>query len=240
MLPAVGLVAAVVLGGCASTAGDKPPRAVLAGGGGGPTASSKPSVEIDPGGSSSPTPLEGGPWREAVSSACAEALGGGRYAALAEVAQTADDHGVTSFWARGASWVACDVLLDPAADGPVLVTSPPGDRSFGAESFILTATEVPATGPLGAVRFVAAGRLPQRVDELVYVFPDGHEERARFVASVDGSGDTWWSVAYTASDGVLVSPGAGTDALDPLTVEIVGAAAEAFRVPWEAATASAR
>jgi hypothetical protein len=211
---------------------------VLAGAEGAPERASEPPVEIEPDRSGGPS--EGAAWDDAVSAACAEALGGGRYAALTEVAQTADEHGATSFWARGGSWVACDLLLDPAAAGPVLVTSRPGERSFSPEALVLTATAVPSTGPREAVRFVAAGRLPHRVDEMVYVFPDGHEERARFAESTDGSGDSWWSVTYTATDGVLLAPEAGREAVDPLTVEIVGATAEAFRMPWEAATTTAR
>ena len=62
---------------------------------------------------------------------------------------------------------------------------------------------------------------------------NGHTEKAGFVASADASGDTWWSVGYTATDGPLVDPGTTSEDLRPVTISIVGAAAEAFRLPWE-------
>ena len=239
VLRAAGLVAALGLGlgGCGAATDREPPdRAVLAGAGDQGTAGAAPSAgaEIDPGpATASPTPVGGQPWDDAVSSTCAVALSAGPYAGLAEVAQTADDRGVTSFWSKGAARVACDVLLDPAAVEPVLVTAGPGTPSLDGDALTLTSTAVPATGAPEAVRFVAAGRLPARVDELVYTFPDGHEARARFVESVDGSGATWWSVTYTATEGVLVDPQTDPGSLGPATVSVVGAAAEAFRLPWE-------
>jgi hypothetical protein len=40
-------------------------------------------------------------------------------------------------------------------------------------------------------------------------------------------------VAYTPTKGVLVDPETEPAALEPVTISIVGAAAEAFRLPWE-------
>lgn len=241
VLAGAGLVAALglglALGGCGAAPVREPgDRAVLAGAGTREPAGAAPAVgvEIDPGPPTAVrTPVGGQPWDAAVSSTCAEALAGGRYAGLAEVAQSADGRGVTSFWARGATRVACDVLLDPAAVEPVLVAVAGGTPSLDGDALTVTSTTVPATGPPEVVRFVAAGSLPARVDELVYTFPDGHEARARFVESADGSGATWWSVTYTATEGVLVDPQTDPGTLGPATVSVVGAAAEAFRLPWE-------
>jgi hypothetical protein len=115
---------------------------------------------------------------------------------------------------------------------PVLIESRAGRAGFDEQSLALTSAVV-SDGDDPAVRFVAAGLLPWPVDEVGYTFPDGHTETARFVSSQDASEQTWWAVTYTATDGPLVDPETDAADLDPATISIVGAAAEAFRLPWE-------
>ena len=59
-----------------------------------------------------------------------------------------------------------------------------------------------------------------------------------FVESADGSGAVWWSVGYTATEGPLADPETDPADVEPLTVSVVGAAAEAFSLPWEVAQRS--
>lgn len=155
---------------------------------------------------------------------------------LQEVAQTANDGGVTSFWMAGKKSVACDALGGQDAPTPALLASGPraslDERALGLSTTVVT----DSNGATTAVRFAAGGKLPWPVYEMTYVFPDGHSENATFVRSDDGSGDTWWSVSYTATDGVLVDPDTDPAKLEPLTISIIAGAAQAFRRPWDEAT----
>lgn len=228
-LLAVALAGTLLLGACAP--GTEPgQRASLAGA---PTRDSEepPADSVDPMPTDGSTPVGGGPWSHDVTTACASVVPDG----LAEVAQTSDPSGGTSFWAGGARWAACDVLLDDEDGARTLVTSRrAAPAGFDEKSLALGTTVVPSDGgDPRRVRFAAAGLLPWPVGQISYTFPDGHTEQARFVQSEDGSGDTWWSVTYTATDGPLVDPTSSAADLDPVTISIVGAAAEAFRLPWE-------
>lgn len=221
------LAVTLLLGGCAQ--GSEPGhRASLAGA---PTRTeATPSDAIDPMPTDGSTPVGGRPWNAEVSAACESAVPAG----LVEVAQTADPSGGTSFWTGGGRWAACDVLLDEEG-AQTLVTGRRGaPEGFDERSLSLGTTVVrTGGGDPRRVRFAAGGLLPWPVGEIGYTFPDGHTEQARFVRSEDGSGDTWWSVVYTADDGPLVDPHASGADLDPVTISIVGAVAEAFRLPWE-------
>jgi hypothetical protein len=231
--PTLALLAlGLALASCA-TPTDGPDRAVLAGSPSGdageqPGAGGADEPQIDPGPSGEQTPVGGRPWDAGATEACAAELGEG----FTEVAQSTDPSGVTTFWTRGRrDWVVCDV---PAglADAPVVIGSTPAARrGFGARALALH--RAPVTGDeTGGVRFVAGGLLPWRVDELSYLFPDGVEQQARFVASEDDPDQVWWVVTHTPTDGVLVDPGTDPADLEPVTISIVGAAAEAFRLPW--------
>lgn len=163
-----------------------------------------------------------------MSQACARAVGAG----FAEVAQSPDDAGVSSFWVAGRRWVLCDVATASASSEPTVISPTPSSRArgFDERSFSLTAT--PLSSPQGrsaGVRFVAGGRLPWAVKEIGFRFPDGHTEQARFVGSERGH-DTWWSMTYTVTDGPLDDGGQGD--LGPVTVSVAGSVAEAFRLPW--------
>lgn len=220
---ALAVLGALALGACAAPA-DEPARATLAGSvTTGSPAESTP--EIDPRPTGGETPVGGQPWDDAVTEGCEAAVA----PAFSQVAQTSDGRGVTSFWTRGRRWVACDVVGDAE---PVLIESAPGRPGFDERSLALTTTVV-SSGQDPAVRFVAAGLLPWAVDEIGYTFPDGHAETARFVAGEDSADQTWWAVSYTATEGPLVDPETEAADLDPATISIVGAAAEAFRLPWE-------
>lgn len=229
-LAVVATLAALVLGACGTTTGtdtaddDGPAAATLSGSETAPTSSPEPTApEIAPAPSGDETPVGGQPWDEAATAACAAEVADG----FTQVAQTGDDDGVTTFWTSGRRWVTCDV----AGDDPVLITSARGrpgfdERSLGLSTALVGAADDPA------VRFVAGGLLPWPVDEISYTFPDGHVEQARFVTSEDAE-HTWWAVTYTATDGPLADPATDAADLPPATISIVGAAAEAFRLPWE-------
>jgi hypothetical protein len=221
---AVGLL---TLGACAAPA--VPQKASLAGAetveasprGG----SSEPQVEPTP--RTDPTPAGGQPWDTAASDACRGTLG----ARYTEAAQSPDGEGVTSFWVSGNRWVVCDVA-DHAA--PVTIESGKQRAGFDETALALATTSL-SSGDETAVRLVAGGRLPWPVEEIGYSFPDGHTERARFVTSEDDPGTTWWVVSYTAKQGPLADPDLDPAAadLEPVTISIIGATAEAFRLPWE-------
>lgn len=230
VLAVVAVLAAVTLGACAAPA-DEPARAVLAGSETSGEASPTPTQtdpQTDPQIGPAPegeTPSGGEPWDDAATAACA-----GRVAdSFSQVAQTADDLGVTSFWVAGDEWVACDVV---AGEEPVLIASAGAPAGFDERSLELTRTVLTGTDD-PAVRFVAAGRLPWPVAELSYAFPDGHTEPARFVTGKGAAGEAWWVVAHTATEGVLADPGTDPADLGPVTVSVVGEAAEAFRFRWE-------
>lgn len=226
------LAGLVLLGACAAPASDGGgEQAALAGS---PTDGGQPSEpQIDPMPSDGSTPVGGRPWDEDLTAACAGVVD----PALTQVAQVPGESGTTSFWSAGRRWAVCDGLVHPSADvAPVLtVHAQTRDRAAGFdESRLALGSAVAGSDDAPeAVRFTAGGLLPWPVEEISYTFPDGHVEQARFVASEDGSGDTWWVVAYTATDGPLVDPGTPPEDLGPVTVTVVGAAAEAFRVPWE-------
>lgn len=226
---ASGALLALALAGCASPAQERD-TAILAGASDDAEAQQRTDdPQIDPGPTGGQTPVAGRPWDREVSDSCAEAVGAG----FAQVAQSADAAGVTTFWVRGRDWVVCDVA-EGAAEPVVLPAAPGARRGFDEEVLAVSTTPVASdgAGPY-AVRIVAGGLLPWRVDELSYRFPDGHEEGARFVAGVDDADRPWWVVSYTPSEGPLVDGGTTKDDLGPATISVVGAAAEAFRVPWE-------
>ena len=246
-----GLAVVAGLGACASAggSGDGTGRAALAGSvsqdpsqPGTASPSGEPEAEIDPGPADpGATPVGGEPWDAEVSAVCAEAVAEEGGAGIDEVAQTSDGGAVASFWASGDRSVVCDVLA--ADDGTTVTTVVPsgadGGSGFEARALRLGSSAVRGRdGVPTAVRYVAGGRLPWRVDELGYAFPDGHRARAVFVEGADGSGDVWWSVGYTATEGPLADPATDPADVDPLTVSVVGAAAEAFRLPWEDAQRS--
>lgn len=220
-LAAVAVVGGLALltAGCGQQASEEePPRAVLSGS----EATTSPEAQIDPMPSGGQTPAGGAPWDQAVTDACADAVGAG----LTQVAQSADDHGVTSFWASGRRWMVCDL----AAGGtePALIGPRRGVTGFDERSLALTSTRLDD----GAVRYVAAGRLPWPVQEIGYTLPDDTLARARFVTSQDDQDVAWWVVSHTAVDGPLAD-GAGQAGLPPVTITVTGGAAEAFRVPWK-------
>ena len=239
-----GLVVVAALGACASAAdGDGTGRAALAGSvsqdpspPGMASPSGDPEAEIDPGPvDPGATPVGGEPWKTEVSAVCAGAVAAEGGVGFDEVAQTSDGGAVASFWASGGRSVVCDVLT--ADDGTTVTTLVPsganGSRGFDERALLLGSSVVRGEdGSPTAVRYVAGGRLPWRVDELGYAFPDGRRARAVFVESTDGSGDVWWSVGYTATEGPLADPATDPADVDPLTVSVVGAAAEAFRLSW--------
>lgn len=219
----------LALGACAAPADGPaagPDRAVLAGS---ETSSATPSAEpsepqIDPMPTGGETPSGGQPWDAAATEACKAVVD----TSFTQVAQSADEAGVTTFWTSGKRWVACDVAGE--AD-PAVIESKQGRPGFDEESLALSTTMLPGDNP--SVRFVAGGRLPWPVQEISYSFPDGHTAKARFVTSQDDPEVTWWVVGYTATEGPLVDPETKADELDPATISIIGAAAEAFRLPWE-------
>jgi hypothetical protein len=225
----------LALASCA-TPGDGPDRAVLAGSPSGdvgvqPGDGSADEPQIDPGPSGEQTPVGGRPWDAGATEACAAELGDG----FTEVAQSTDPSGVTTFWTRERrGWVVCDVPtgLADATEAPVVIRSTPAARrGFGTRTLALHRTPV-SGDETGGVRLVAGGLLPWRVDELSYLFPDGVEQQARFVASVDDPDQVWWVVTHSPTEGVLADPSTDPADLEPVTISIVGAAAEAFRLPW--------
>ena len=221
---------ATLLTGCA-TSGGTTGKATLAGSETTPssTAPADPAEEprIDPMPTGGQTPVSGRPWDAATSVACDALLDDG----LTEVAQTRDPAGTTSFWSAGHRWAVCDMPGTAGAEPALFVSASGAGTGFDERALAVSSTSLPAGGAGPApVRFAAGGRLPWPVEELAYTFPDGHTAQARFV---QGGGDTWWAVTYTATDGVLVDPSTTSADLDPVTVSIVGAAAEAFRLPWE-------
>lgn len=236
------LAAAASLAGCASPSdGDGGQRASLAGSSTETTPGTTPGTtpeptdapQIDPAPSGRETPVGGQPWNDQVTDACADTVDAG----LEQVAQTASDSSGTSFWVDGKRWAVCDVVLDPQTSDALALTAHTsrrgGPAGFDERRLSLSATVIGDQADPQAVRFSAGGLLPWPVEEITYTFPDGHTEKAGFVASADASGDTWWSVGYTATDGPLVDPGTTSEDLRPVTISIVGAAAEAFRLPWE-------
>jgi hypothetical protein len=218
---------ALVLTGCGASTSDGPARAVLAGSAT-DQAASTPDPQIDPMPTDGATPSGGEPWDATATQQCGAAVGDG----LTQVAQSADGVGVTTFWAQGPRWAVCDLV---AGTEPTVITGVDKARNgFDEQTLSVATTAAPATGGADeAVRIVAGGRLPWPVQEMSYTFPDGHTEEARFVTGVDAVGDGWWTVTYTATDGVLVDPETDAADLDHVTISVVGAAAEAFRLPWE-------
>jgi hypothetical protein len=226
--PGIALVAALVLTGCGSSTSDAPARAVLAGSAADRTASA-PDLQIDPMPSDGQTPSGGEPWDATATERCASAVAPG----LTQVAQSADGSGVTTFWTEGPRWAVCDHVA--GTEPTVLAGVAKAREGFDEQALSVATTAVPAGSGGGddALRVVAGGRLPWPVQEISYTFPDGHTEDARFVSGVDAVGNGWWAVTYTVTDGVLVAPEAEAAALEPVTISVVGAAAEAFRLPWE-------
>lgn len=223
-----------VLGACATPASE-PNQATLAGSSTEErSATQSPDTDepqIDPGPADGKTPSGGPPWDAAATEACEPVVDEG----FSQVAQSPDDAGATTFWTAGRRWVACDVAAGAEGVEPAFLSSTRRGRSgFDERSLKVTTTVLPGPdGSPAAVRLVAGGRLPWRVDEISYTFPDGHTEQATFVTSESDPEEVWWSVAYTTTEGVLVDPETDPTDLDPVTISIVGAAAEAFRLPWE-------
>jgi hypothetical protein len=226
--PGIALAAAaLVLTGCGASSPDGPARAVLAGSESDRTASTT-DPQIDPMPTDGETPSGGEPWDANATERCGAAVAAG----LTQVAQSADDSGVTTFWSDGARWAVCDLVA--GTEPTVLAGVNKARAGFDEQTLSVATTALLASGGAGeAVRVVAGGRLPWPVQEISYTFPDGHTEEARFVTGVDDAGEGWWTVTYTATDGVLVDPDADAAGLDPVTISVVGAAAEAFRLPWE-------
>jgi hypothetical protein len=226
--PGIALAAAALaLTGCGASTSDGPARAVLAGSAT-DQAASTPGPQIDPMPSDGQTPAGAEPWDATATERCGAAVAAG----LTQVAQSTDGAGVTTFWTEGPRWAVCDLVAD--TEPSVLAGVAKARAGFDEQSLSVATTAVPATGGAEeAVRIVAGGRLPWPVQEISYTFPDGHTEQARFVTGVDAVGDGWWTVTYTATDGVLVGPETDAAALDPVTISVVGAAAEALRLPWE-------
>jgi hypothetical protein len=222
---AAAAVAALTLSACGSLSGE-PTRATLAGSESSPTSAPAPAeadIAPEPGGDE--TPSGGEPWDDAATAACEQAVAPG----YRQVAQSVDGAGVTTFWLRGGQGMLCDV-----AEGAeqVSLVSAPGRSGFDEESLALSVTSLPDS----SVRLVAGGMLPWPVEELTYAFPGGHTESARFVTSGGATDRTWWVVTHTATEGPLTEAGAAS--ADPLTISVVGASAEAFRLPWEDALRS--
>lgn len=217
----------LALGGCADPASEsagRPEQAALSSADK-ETPSTSPSaggeVDIDPMPSGGQTPVAGQPWDADATAACAGVVPEG----LSEVAQSADDGGVTSFWSGADGWVACDV----AGEEPVIIEAPAG----AATGFDEGSLAISSTATDDGARHTAAGLLPWPVQELAYTFPDSHTEQARFVSTEGAADQVWWVVSYTATDGPLADADADTAGLDPVTVSVVGAAAEAFRFGWD-------
>ncbi len=224
---ALALAGVLATGACASPAQAPPERASLAGSATVERTPDAPASEpqIGPEPSGAPTPVAGKPWDAAVTAACEAALSAEHPDDLAQVAQVADARGIASFWAHGRQWAMCDVTPH---------TAPAMHSGVGAAGFDRSALAIDATtvGADQAVRYTAGGLLPWPVDEIAYTFPGGHTEKARFVRS-ETSEDVWWSVTYTATEGPLADPDTDPDTLGPVTISVVGAAAEAFRLPWK-------
>lgn len=236
------LLALLALGACADPAqvDDAPGRAALSGvvseSPASPTSSPDPSdavIDPGPGESPAPTPIGGQPWDVDVSAACEQELAEQQMPAVQEVAQTANDGGVTSFWAAGKKWVVCDGLVGQDVPAPALLVSGPNPSLETKELGLSTTVVTDPDGEVAAVRFAAGGKLPWPVYKMTYTFPDGHTEEARFVRSDDGSADTWWSVSYTATEGVLLDQDANPADLEPLGISIIAGAAQGFRLPWD-------
>ncbi|HEX6246476.1 MAG TPA: hypothetical protein VFZ64_01280 [Nocardioidaceae bacterium] len=215
----VAVAGVLVLGACAAPA-DEPARASLARA----ETSAQPSpgggAQIDPDPSGRETPSGGEPWDASVSEACADAVDPG----LAEIAQSPHESGATSFWGSRGRWVVCDVV---AGEAVLVEGARDGEEHFDEQS--LGFQTVLASEDGGAARFVAGGPLPWPVDSIGYTFPDGHVEEARFV---DADGTVWWAMSYTATADPLADPEVDPATMEPVTVSVVGGAAEAFRLPW--------
>lgn len=225
----VAALGTAVLGACA-TPDEGPGRAVLVGADASASATAGPTAppQIDPAPTDGHTPSGGRPWDATATATCADAVGQG----FAQVAQTPDESGVTTFWIKGRHWVACDV---PAVEDavPTILEPAPGWRAGFDERSVAVSTAAVEGAAADAVRVVAAGRLPWPVQEIGYTFPDGHIEQARFVSSEASAEEAWWAVAYTPTEGEVAVPDAAAADLGPVTISVVGGAAEAFRVEWE-------
>lgn len=196
-----------------------------------------PMIDPGPGPDAAPTPIGGRPWNAGVTEACEQELAAQGMAGLKEVAQTANEGGVTSFWAARKNWVVCDSLEGQDAPTPALLESIAGPTPTldGKEVGLSTTVVRDLDGQVTAVRFAAGGKLRWPVYEMTYTFPDGHVEKAGFVRSDDGSDDFWWSASYTVTDGVLLDQDTDPADLKPLLVAVVAGAAWAARLPWDEA-----
>jgi len=241
---ALGLLVLLAMGACADPAAvdDGPGSATLAGATSESPASPTSDPEPDPGPmidpgpapDAQPTPIGGQPWDADATDACQTELAQKAMTGFQEVAQSANDGGVTSFWAAGKKWVACDTLVGTNAPDPGLLEPVPGPPTMldGKDLGLSTTVVTDPDGRVTAVRFAAGGKLPLSVYEMTYEFPDGHSEKAEFVRSDDGSDDFWWSVSYTASKGVLLDQDTDPTDLKPLTVSVISGSAWAVRLPW--------
>ena len=248
---ALGLLVLLAMGACADPAAvdDGPGSATLAGATSespaSPTSDPEPDppgpmIDPGPGPDAEPTPIGGQPWDVDVTDACQKELARQELAQVGtagfqEVAQNANDGGVTSFWAAGKNWVVCDSLEGADAPTPALLESIAGPtptldvKEVGLSRTVVTDSD----GEVTAVRFAAGGKLRSPVYEMTYEFPDGHTEKAGFVGSDDGSDDFWWSVSYTATKGVLLDPDTDPADLKPLSISVISGPAWAARLPWD-------
>ena len=234
----------LALGACAEPAAvdDGPGSATLAGATreSSPTSEPEPDplgpmIDPGPGSDAEPTPVGGQPWDADVTGSCQKELAQQGMAGFQEVAQTANDGGVTSFWVAGKDWVVCDSLEGADAPTPVLLEPIPGPplNLEGKNLGLGTSVVIGPDGEVTAVRFAAGGKLRSPVYEMTYEFPDGHAAKAEFVRSAGGSDDFWWSVSYTATNGVLLDQDTDPADLKPLTVSVISGPAWATRLPWE-------
>jgi hypothetical protein len=221
----VGGVLALGLAACAGCGTAQPPqRATLTGAetvtSGSGQSSQEPQITPEPTGG--PTPVAGRPWDAALSRTCQDAVGAG----FAQQAQSADGGGTTTFWSRGRDWRVCDVAAAARAEPTVFGPDDHRGRGLGVRDLAISTSRTTADGAPGTTRLVAGGLLPWSVDEIRFELPEGESASARFVIGADDPGRTWWVMTHTAPRAALADDDA------PVTVSVVGGAAEAFRVPW--------
>lgn len=160
------------------------------------------------------------------------------------VASLEHEAGEVSFWVAGDRWLVCDDVAMLVPEAAPDVWAPPqrlGPDGFDPRDLAYRFRVVRGVGgEIEAVHLVAGGKLMTEMQSITYTFPDGHEEAARIV---EASGERWWFVSYTATDGPLLTSADPTDVgrtavslLTPsadtgTTGPMIGGAAQAFVVP---------